>query len=333
MGPATHAVGAMRRELSPSIAPLSVDADSRGRMRRLLLLALLAAACAPSSGAAPATASPSTAPAPVEVVGPGVLSTAANEYNPSLSPDGRTLVFARSEADFRNPRIFFSRLRDGRWSAPEPAPFTASLPGTDPTFSPDGQTLYFASDRPAARRDSTRRDLDLWRVRRRGDGWGEPEHLGDEVNSRGQELGPAWYDGWLYFGSTRGGRARMLDIYRARDEGGRFGAAEEMPQWNTEASEGDPEFSRDGRVFLFWSDRAGGRGAADLYVSHRTETGWTEPVRVEVANSAGFDFTPSFSPDGRWLLFASTRAGPADPAASADGQASLYRVRAAASLP
>lgn len=300
-------------------------------MRRFLLLPLLAAACVPSPGASPSTASPSSRSTTVEMMGPGVLSTAANEYNPSLSPDGRTLVFARSEADFRNPRIFFSQLRDGRWSPPEPAPFTASLPGTDPTFAPDGQTLYFASDRPAAGRDSTRRDLDLWRVRRQGDGWGEPEHLGDGVNSRGQELGPAWHDGWLYFGSTRGGRARMLDIYRARDQGGRFGAAEEVARWNTEASESDPEFSRDGRVFLFWSNRAGSR-EGDLYASHKTETGWTEPVRVDAANSAGFDFTPSFSPDGRWLLFASTRAGPSDAAASADGQASLYRIRVSDAL-
>lgn len=284
-------------------------------MRRFLLLPLLAAACAPSSGASPSKASPRTGSTTIEVVGPGVLSTAANEYNPSLLPDGRTLVFARSEADFRNPRIFFSRLRGGRWSAPEPAPFTAVLPGTDPTFSPDGRTLYFASDHPAAGRDSTRRDLDLWRVRRQGDGWGEPEHLGSEVNSRGQELGPTWHDGWLYFGSTRGGRARMLDVYRARDEGGRFGAAEEVPQWNTGASESDPEFSRDGRLFPFWSNRAGSR-AGDLYASRRTATGWTEPARVDAANSAGFDFTPSFSHDGRWLLFASTRAGVADSAAA-----------------
>ena len=74
-------------------------------MRRLLLLPLLAAACAPSSGASPSTAFPSAASTAVEVVGPGVLSTAANEYNPSLSLDGRTLVFARSGADFRDPRI------------------------------------------------------------------------------------------------------------------------------------------------------------------------------------------------------------------------------------
>jgi Tol biopolymer transport system component len=275
-----------------------------------LLSATLMAACAPAPGR--------IAPGGVEMVGEGSLSTAANEYNPSLSPDGRTLVFARSEPEFRNARIFFTHLRGGRWSEPEPAPFAdPRFSDTDPTLSPDGRTLYFASDRPAAGRDSTRRDLDVWRVRREGVGWGVPEHLA-AVNTRAQELGPSWHDGWVYFASTRGGRARMLDLFRARETADGFGPAEALDRWNTGASESDPELSPDGTLFLFWSDRPGSR-TADLYVSRRTGDAWSDPVPLERASSAGFDFTPEVSPDGRWLYFSSDR-----PAAA--GQSNLYRV-------
>lgn len=292
-----------------------------------LLLAALLASCTP----APAPAPPPSGG--VELVGEGVLSTAANEYNPSLAPDERTLVFARSEPDFRNPRILFSHLRDGAWSAPEPAPFAVYGRGdSDPTFAPDGRTLYFVSDRPAPGRDSTRTDLDLWRVRRQGAGWGAPEHLGAGVNSPAQELGPEWHDGWLYFGSSRGGRARMLDLFRARDTGTGFGPAEAMEAWNTPASEGDPEISPDGATAMFWSDRPGGQGGGDLYVSRRTGGAWSAAERVVQLSSPGFDFTPDFSSDGRWLYFASTRAD-AGPATSVfNGQANLFRVPASAVL-
>ena len=284
--------------------------------RFLIAIPAVLAACAPAPAGVPAPSSPA-----VELVGEGLLSTAANEYNPSLSPDGRTLVFARSEPDFRNAKILVSRLRGGRWSAPEPVPFAeARYTDSDPTFSPDGRTLYFVSNRPAPGRDAARADLDVWRVAYAGGAWGAPEHLGAGVNGPAQELGPAWHDGWLYFASSRGGRARMLDFYRAREAGGAFGPAEAMEAWNTAASESDPEFSRDGRVFLFWSDRPESR-QGDLYVSRRTGEGWSAPVAVAAANAAEFDFTPSLSPDGRWLYFASTRGDSA-------GQANLFRIGA-----
>lgn len=288
-------------------------------LARAAVLALVAS-CAP----APGEIAPGAAPP--ELLGEGVLSTEANEYNPSLSPDGRTLVFARSGPEFRDARIFFSRRQGGGWSAPEPAPFADTrFSDSDPTFAPDGRTLYFVSDRPAPGRDAASRDLDLWRVRRVGEAWGTPEHLGGAVNSPAQELGPAWHDGWLYFASSRGGRARMLDLFRARDGGG-FGAPEALDRWNTAASESDLEFSADGGTVLFWSDRPGSR-QGDLYRSRRAGTEWSSPAPVAAANSAGFDFTPELSPDGRWLLFASTRVDSAH-AAARNGEGNLYRIPA-----
>lgn len=287
-------------------------------------LLVLLAACSASTRSA---AGPPAAPSP-EVVGTDVLSTDANEYNPSPSPDGRFLVFARSQPDFRSPMILVSRREGGRWGAPRPVPFADARWGdSDPTFSPDGRTLYFISDRPAAGRDTARRDLDLWRVAFQDGRWGTPEHLGAEVNSPAQELGPAWHDGWLYFGSSRGGRARMLDLYRAPERDGHFGAAEALAEVNTEASEGDPELSVDGALLLFWSNRPGGSGGGDLYASRRTGNGWSAPAPLRI-NSAGFDFTPAFTRDGGWLYFGSDRVEAGLPA-----QSNLFRVPAAAALP
>lgn len=301
-------------------------------MRILVIpIAVAAASAACAAGASRAGApAPICVAGPVEIVAPGVLSTAASEYNPSLSPDGRTLIFARAERGFERARIYVSQWSGGAWGEPRPAPFADGRhTDSDPTLSPDGRTLYFISTRPAAGRDTARRDLDVWRVERRRDGWGEPEHLGPEVNSSAQELGPVMHGGHLYFGSTRGGRATMLDLYRARAVPGGFAAAESLgPAVNSPSSEGDPELSADGGTLLFWSDRAGGAGSADLYASRRTAEGWSAPERLAGVSSPAFDFTPSFSPDGRWLYFASTRnEAPGAPAAVLNGESNIYRVR------
>ena len=57
----------------------------------------------------------------------------------------------------------------------------------------------------------------------------------------------------------------------------------------------------------------------------RYQTTEREPVPVTRANSAGFDFTPEVSPDGRWLYLSSTRA--------VGTQSDLYRVPLRSVLP
>ncbi|GAB2959757.1 PD40 domain-containing protein [Hymenobacter coalescens] len=300
------------------------------------LTALACAGCLRPAGAPSARplASPdfgTLTTGPAELLGPGSLSTAANEYNPSLTPDGRTLVFARSQPDFKDAHIFITRLERGHWQVAQPLPFTdARYADSDPSFTPDGRTLYFASDRPAPSRDSTRRDLDLWQVSWDGRHWGKPEHLGPAINGKGMELGPSLSEGFLYFSSARRSGQGGLDGYRARQQPGGFAAPDNVgPTLNTAASESDLEMTADGRWVLFWSDRPGGAGGGDLYAAPRTAAGWGPAVRLPgEVNSPAFDFTPTLSADGQWLYFASTRrvAGSGTPAVL-NGQANLYRAR------
>jgi hypothetical protein len=132
-------------------------------------------------------------------------SSAKNDYNLSYDAREESLVFARSEAEFRNAKIFVSAKRKGRWAAPHPISFSdPRYSDSDPWLTPDGKTLYFVSNRPTAARGS-RKDLDIWMSRRLRSGWSAPEHLGDKVNTPGEELGPELHDNVLYFSSTRAG--------------------------------------------------------------------------------------------------------------------------------
>jgi hypothetical protein len=252
---------------------------------------------------------------------PGAVSAERNDYNLSITDDGRTLVFARSEADFAKARILVSergRMPGARWSPPQPI---SSLDGryrdSDPWLTPDGRTLYFVSDRPTAARPE-KRDMDVWRsVKSRGR-WGAPEHLGDLVNRRGEELGPEVHDGRLYFASALRSGLGGLDVYVAEPTPGGFGAPRLLPApINSAASESDFTLSRDGRTALFWR-MVGERGL--LHVSRRGVDGrWSEPEALpDSVNIGPFNFTPAFSANGAGVTFASTAARSGQAAGLAD---------------
>lgn len=238
------------------------------------------------------------------------VSSPMNDYNLSIDDAHQTLVFARSEADFRNARILVAtRQRDTQdWGAPEPIAFSdPRWSDSDPWLTGDGRTLYFISTRPAPGREAGRSDYDIWRARRTAEGWSAPEHLGPEVNSRGQELGPELRGGILYFSSTRRGGRGGLDIYAAPESGDGFGPAAliEGPI-NTAASESDFTLRADGGAAMFW--RSGENGTAAIHITYRDGESWSEPVPLPVEiNHGPFNFTPSFTSNGRSVLYASTR--------------------------
>ena len=251
------------------------------------------------------------------------LTSPLNDYNLGFDARERTMVFARSEADFRNARIFVA-TRSGRgWSEPAPIGFSdARWSDSDPWLTPDGRTLYFISNRLAEGRDEARADPDVWRARRTESGWSAPEHLGPAVNGPGPELGPELHGGTLYFASARRGGRGGLDIYAARSaaDGGFAPAALLEGPFNGAASESDFTLSRDGRAAMFW--RSGENDTGILHLSRRVGDAWSRPEPLPAAiNHGPFNFTPAFSADGRSVLFASTRIREGQ----AEGLADIYR--------
>lgn len=79
---------------------------------------------------------------------------------------------------------------------------------------------------------------------------------------------------------------------------------------NSNAGEGSPCLSADGLTQLFDSERPGGQGKVDLWMSRRpTLTDpWSAPVNLgATVNSSTDEKGPTLSSDGPALLFASNR--------------------------
>jgi Tol biopolymer transport system component len=280
-----------------------------------LLPALLAAPLAAQSAGVD-TVRPELAGSP--------FATREDELNAAFTPHGDTVYFTRKSGD-RSGVIMVATREQGRWSAPQVAPFSGQFADYDPFVTPDGRRLLWMSNRPV---DGTpKSDFDIWMVERRGTGWGAPVRLEAPVNSEASEYYPTVSaDGTLYFSSNREGGMGRGDLYRSRSVGGRYAEVESLGDpVNSPAFEGDPFISPDGQFLIFtaWG-RPGGDPDGDLYIAYRRGSGWNAAIPLPPGiNTPAQEYAPIVSPDGKWLYFASYR--PIEGGA-AKSQGSVYRV-------
>jgi hypothetical protein len=145
--------------------------------------------------------------------------------------------------------------------------------------------------------------------------FGEPENLGPTVNS-------AYLDGVsdissdgleLYFESTRPGGQGDTDIWITKrttvDDNWEPAVSLDAPV-NSSYVDWGPCIARDGLTLYLSSDRPGGSGSADIYVTTRAtiEDPWEEPVNLgPIVNGPAWDHCPSISEDGLTLVFGSNR--------------------------
>ncbi|MFC7420178.1 hypothetical protein ACFQNF_09805 [Iodobacter arcticus] len=241
---------------------------------------------------------------------------------------GELRIFARSAAGFKQSQVFWQRRLDGQWLAAEALPFSdPRWRDSDPHLSRDGKTLTFVSDRPVTG-DQPLGQLDIFESKWAMGQWSPPQRLSEAVQSRAYELGPERYADELYFASYRKGGPGKLSVYLSeRLASGEHSPALALPApINIGPSNSDFTLSPDGRYALWWSDRQEEStklaNEGDLFIAERLGAGFGPAIRLPAPiNTVSFEFTPSVSSDGRWLMFASTRPGP-----HSAGLSQLYRV-------
>ena len=193
-----------------------------------------------------------------------------------------------------------------------------------PAFSRDGHWLFFHTDRPGGFGG-----VDIWvsyRAHTHDDfGWQPPVNLGSGVNSPYEDAGPTIFEDddtgttTLYFTSlNRPAGLGDWDIYSSTlGLDGVFGPASLVVELSVP---GTPNTGRDTRTairhdgleIIFQSNRPGGMGSGDLWVSTRETTldAWSPPVNVGPSiNTVYFDGAPALSADGETLFFYSNRPG------------------------
>ena len=250
------------------------------------------------------------------------INSPQDEWAVHTSNDGLTMVFSDSPFSQRGGgRGKIDVYMSTRENMDEPfgPPVNLSTINTShhdfsPHLSADGLSLYFSSDRPGGYGD-----MDLWVATRpdRTASFANPRNLGPTINSGQGDFCPFLSpDGLsLYYNSSRWGGHGSCDIYVATR--GSVGSSWRTPtnlgsRINTGATDAAPVISEDGLTLYYVSNRSGGFGLDDLYVTTRPSLSstWEGPVNLGPQfNSLGSDTAFCFVGGGQGILFCSARPG------------------------
>lgn len=243
-----------------------------------------------------------------ELFVPQIISSELPEFATAVSPDGKMLLFNRTNQDRSEMYLMVSRWENGKWSEPKNVHFSdGTYRDVDPSFTPDGRYLFFSSDRPLKSR--MRDDFNIWVAQIDNGKIGKPQALTQNVNSENTEIfSSVTKAGHLYF-SRRGGNIR--DIVRCELKDKKYQPAEIINLNTGDAKIGNPMIAPDESYIIFNSDDLNGMGSADLYICWKNNDGtWSAPKNMgEEVNSEYVEFAPSISPDGQYLYFTSERPG------------------------
>ncbi|MBE0673292.1 MAG: PD40 domain-containing protein [Bacteroidales bacterium] len=183
-----------------------------------------------------------------------------------------------------------------------------------PTVTADGNVLMFTRELESGGNEmfSGRKQEDFYVSYRKSEGiWSMAINAGPPLNTPGNEGAQTIGAGGQYMYFTACDRPDGMgrcDIYYSSFDGKKWsdpvniGGPINTPFW-----ESQPSIGADGRTIYFVSNRPGGSGGLDIWISRMNdEGGWNDPVNAgETINTSGDDATPFIHFDGKTLYFSS----------------------------
>lgn len=193
-----------------------------------------------------------------------------------------------------------------------PAPVNSIYDEYSPIFTNNDSTIIFTARRKGGKGEKVNWDgkffEDIWISDKKGDTWSEPRSAGDKVNTSGHDAV-----------NSISKDKKKLYIYRADKNGsilvsdleGRssWGEPKRLPgDVNSRSWETSLGISLYDSIIYFVSDKSGGYGGRDIYISRRNAKGeWDQGTNLGQHINTPFDEdAPFLSTDGMYLYFAST---------------------------
>ncbi len=189
-----------------------------------------------------------------------------------------------------------------------------------PSITADESMLLFTSTRNGSTGgllSSGKNDEDLWYATSINDSvWSESKNFGSPVNTPNNNgIASFTGDGQFVVCGRCGEKDGYgsCDIYYSTLNGKTWSEPKNIgPVINSALWDAHACISSDGKILIWASMRAGGKGQEDLWISYKDTLGtWSSPKNLgDNINTAGSELCPYLLPDGKTLYFSSDNIGP-----------------------
>jgi flagellar motor protein MotB len=219
------------------------------------------------------------------------INTKDDEYWPSITADGQTLMFTRqptSDDNYRSYKLrqedfYLSYFSDNSWQKAfnAGAPLNTLQNEGAQTLSSNGNYMFFtACDRPGGLGS-----CDIYFSAFNEGKWSEPTNLGAPVNTNYWESQPSISaDGkTLFFSSSRRGGIGGKDLWFSRLNNKNIWTdpVNMGKNINSDGDEMSPFIHFDGKTLYFASDGRIGMGGFDIFMTRmKNDSTWTDPQNL-----------------------------------------------------
>jgi hypothetical protein len=236
----------------------------------------------------------------------GVASGSAEVIEVSASSRGDSIpsdaIKVTPETDANPPTSSSSDFKD-----PVPIASMINSAGAEdsPFMTSDGKSLYFFFT-PDVRVPAEKQLFDgvtgIYVSDRVGDSWSVPRRVMLQKEGKLALDGCEFVqDNIIWFCSAREGYTGINWFSAGLEDG--VWKDFRLSDFDPDYKVGELHFTKDWSAVYFHSDRAGGKGSLDIWMSKSVDGVWQSPVNIEAVNSAGSEGWPALSPDETELWF------------------------------
>ena len=177
-----------------------------------------------------------------------------------------------------------------------------------PAFAIDEKTIYIT--KRMGNLSDNRPNEDLYFAELNDESWDKVKDIGPPINTIENEgaFSISSDGNYIFFTScSRNGGKGQCDIWLTSKKNNRWDEPKNLQSpINTKYWESQPSISSDGRMLYFSSDRPGGYGGTDIWVSEFSISGWSAPKNLgPTVNTSKDEQFPFIHSDNRTLYFSS----------------------------